>query len=62
MLDIGCGDGLFTKRFFASGAAQVDGIDIEPSAIETARAGKAAPDITYHLLDATSDPFPPANL
>ncbi len=58
LLDLGCGDGFFTKRFCAPRCAHVDGVDIEPSAIETARAQNSAPNITYHLLDATTATWP----
>jgi SAM-dependent methyltransferase len=58
LLDIGCGDGFFTRRFFAPRCAQVDAIDVEPSAIEAASAINSAPNIAYHLLDATALPFP----
>lgn len=42
VLDIGCGDGSYTKRFYAPRAGHVDGIDIEPSAISYARQHNAA--------------------
>ena len=58
LLDIGCGDGFMTKRFFGSRCAAVDGLDIEPSAIETARAQNGSPRIAYHQMDATSATWP----
>jgi SAM-dependent methyltransferase len=58
VLDIGCGDGYFTRRFFAPRAAQVDGIDIEPSAIAHASEINAAPNVRYVLADAVAAPFP----
>jgi 2-polyprenyl-3-methyl-5-hydroxy-6-metoxy-1,4-benzoquinol methylase len=58
VLDIGCGDGLFAARFFAQRVAQVDALDIEPSAIEHAKRYNAAPNVSYHLLDAVEQPFP----
>jgi 2-polyprenyl-3-methyl-5-hydroxy-6-metoxy-1,4-benzoquinol methylase len=58
ILDIGCGDGGFTKRFLAPKASHVDAIDIEPSAIEWASQHNAAPNITYLLSDAIREPFP----
>ena len=58
LLDIGCGDGFFTKRFLSSRCAKVDAVDIEPSAIESARLHNSAPNITYHLLDAVNETFP----
>ncbi|HEV2651375.1 MAG TPA: class I SAM-dependent methyltransferase [Rhizomicrobium sp.] len=58
VLDIGCGDGSYTKRFYAPRAARVDGIDIEKSAVDYAQAHNAAANIRYQKLDATTDPFP----
>ena len=58
VLDIGCGDGFFTERFLGSRADRVDGIDIEPSAIDHARQFYPAPNVTYHVMDAVTDPFP----
>jgi len=58
LLDIGCGDGFFTKRFLSARCAKVDAVDIEPSAIECAQLFNSAPNITYHLLDAVNEPFP----
>jgi SAM-dependent methyltransferase len=60
VLDIGCGDGFFTKRFFAVRAASVDAVDIEPSAIKEASRFNAAPNVSYRLLDAVKQPFPSA--
>ena len=58
LLDIGCGEGFFARRFFAERCAHIDAIDIEPSAIEAARTQNSAPNITFHLLDAVNEPFP----
>ena len=58
LLDIGCGDGFFTKRFFSVRCSKVDAVDIEPSAINAARKSNSAPNISYHLLDAVNEPFP----
>jgi SAM-dependent methyltransferase len=58
VLDIGCGDGGLTKRFYAPRAAHVDAIDIETSAIEYAAKYNPASNISYHQLDAVADPFP----
>src|SRR5262249_38597968 len=52
VLDIGCGDGSYTKRFYAPKARHVDAIDIEESAIAYAEQHNAAPNICYALLDA----------
>jgi SAM-dependent methyltransferase len=58
LLDIGCGDGFFTRRFFAPRCSHVDALDVEPSAIAYARACHAAPNISYHLADATLSEWP----
>ena len=58
VLDIGCGDGFFAKRFFSARAQHVDAIDIEASAISHASAQHAAPNVDYHLMDAVTQPFP----
>lgn len=58
LLDIGCGDGFFTRRFLSPRCSHVDAIDIEPSAIAEASATNNSPKITYHLLDAVKQPFP----
>jgi SAM-dependent methyltransferase len=57
VLDIGCGDGFFTRKFLAPKAAQVDAVDIEPRAMEATRQNKGK-NITYLLMDAVKDPFP----
>jgi SAM-dependent methyltransferase len=58
LLDIGCGDGFFTKRFFSANCSYVDGVDIEPSAIQCAERENGAGNIKYHLLDAVNQDFP----
>jgi SAM-dependent methyltransferase len=58
LLDIGCGDGFFTKRFFSTKCSHVDGIDVEPAAIQCALKDNNAENIKYHLLDAVKKDFP----
>jgi 2-polyprenyl-3-methyl-5-hydroxy-6-metoxy-1,4-benzoquinol methylase len=58
LLDIGCGDGFFDRRFFAERCAHIDALDIEPTALEAARRHQSAPNITYYLQDAVEHPFP----
>ncbi|WP_155253692.1 class I SAM-dependent methyltransferase [Bradyrhizobium japonicum] len=58
VLDIGCGDGSFTKRFYAPRSALVDAIDIEESAISYATTHNGAVNISYRRLDAVNEPFP----
>ena len=58
LLDIGCGDGFFTKRFFSKRCENIDAIDVEADAIESAQRHNAASNIRYYLLDAVVQPFP----
>jgi SAM-dependent methyltransferase len=58
LLDIGCGDGFFDKRFFAGQCEGVDAIDIDPDAIRAASTDNSAPNIRFLLADAVEDPFP----
>ena len=58
LLDIGCGDGYFTSRFFAPLCAEVDGIDIEATAVEHAAAVNPAPNVRFLRSDAVEAPFP----
>jgi SAM-dependent methyltransferase len=58
VLDIGCGDGFFARRFFRPRGAAVDAIDIEPGAIEHARRHNSTPGVRYVCQDAVAEPFP----
>lgn len=58
LLDVGCGDGFFTKRFFAFKCSHVDALDVERDAIEAAMRYNAAANIRYWQRDAVSEPFP----
>ena len=58
LLDIGCGDGFFARRFFAPRCAHVDAIDVDAAAIAHATRRNGAPNISYRLLDAVREPFP----
>lgn len=58
VLDIGCGDGFFTRNFLAPRAAHVDAVDIESSAIEEAQYRNADEKIFYAKSDAVTDKFP----
>ena len=54
LLDIGCGDGFFTARFFAPRCRAVDGVDVDPDAIATARRENAGANVRYHLRGCAS--------
>lgn len=58
LLDIGCGDGFFDLHFFAERCMSIDAVDVEESAITHAWRHNTAPNIAYHVLDATAEPFP----
>ena len=58
VLDIGCGDGFFTKHFLASQCAEVDAVDVDPAAIRIATQRNQRANIRYQLGDAVADPFP----
>lgn len=58
VLDIGCGDGFLTKKFFSFRAGHIDGIDIDPVAIQVAQKRFGASNIKYHLLNAATSDFP----
>jgi SAM-dependent methyltransferase len=61
VLDIGCGDGFFTKRFYAACGAKVDGIDIDSSALKIAMRDNAGTGTRYFCLDPTKLPLPRSN-
>jgi len=58
LLDIGCGDGFFTKRFFSAKCSRVDAIDLDKEAIRMAMKYSGSPNILYYTLDAVGNPFP----
>ena len=58
LLDIGCGDGFFSRRFLAPRCSVLDAIDVEPTAIASATTHNCAPHINYLLQDATVGAFP----
>lgn len=61
VLDIGCGDGFFSKRFLAQAGAQVDAIDIDPQALATAESFNSDPSVRFICMDAWKEPFPRKN-
>jgi len=60
LLDVGCGDGFFTKRFYSPRCSCVDGVDVDADAIRVARRRNDSPNVRYHLLNALTQPFPEA--
>ena len=55
VLDLACGEGLFTRKMVERGASQVEGVDISEKMIELARNNKAF-SIKYHLYDVAQMP------
>lgn len=60
ILDLGCGDGYYTRLLKAHGAKQVIGVDISPDLLAEAR--QADPQGGYKRLDFTRESFKPAEL
>jgi ubiquinone/menaquinone biosynthesis C-methylase UbiE len=58
VLDIGCGEGFFTKRFYSCQAAHVDALDIEHDAIVRARRRNSDAKVNYFQADAVTTDFP----
>jgi cyclopropane fatty-acyl-phospholipid synthase-like methyltransferase len=58
LLDIGCGDGFFTKRFFSTKCSQIDAIDVDKDAIRVAIKHNTAQNIQYYRMDAAHYSFP----
>lgn len=58
ILDICCGDGFFTKRFYGQKSKLIDAIDLDPRAIKMAQNYNNGKNIRYHLLNANTEPFP----
>ncbi len=58
LLDIGCGDGFFTKRFYGMKCSKIDAIDVDKEAIKTAQRYNNARNTRYYQLDAVQSPFP----
>ena len=61
VLDLGCGDGYFTRPLAQQGAATVIGIDRSAKQIALAKA-TASDNIDYRLADAFLDPLSKANV
>ncbi len=58
LLDIGCGDGFYDKRFYSARCSQIDAIDIDVPAIQAAQSNHRGANIAYARLDAVHQPFP----
>jgi SAM-dependent methyltransferase len=58
VLDLCCGDGAYSRLFFADIAGHVDAVDLDRHAIAYARRYHAARNIVYRELDIVQQPFP----
>jgi len=54
-LDYGCADGGYTDRLRLAGAADVEGVDVDPERIEAAR--RSHPGVAFRVADADRLPF-----
>lgn len=58
VLDIGCGDGFLTARYYSPLCGKIDALDIDVPAIEAARRKHSVPNVRFFLCDAVAEPFP----
>lgn len=58
VLTIGCGDGFNDYLFLSRIAGSVDAVDIQRSAIASAKSAHRAATLHYHTLDVTREAFP----
>jgi SAM-dependent methyltransferase len=58
VLDLCCGDGAYSRLFFADIAGQVDAVDFDEYALDYARKYHAAPAVRFHRLDIVNQPLP----
>ena len=58
VLDLCCGDGAYSRLFFADIARQVDAVDLDEYALDYARKYHAAPAVRFHRLDIVNQPLP----
>jgi len=58
VLELCCGDGLYSHFFFSNKAKHIDAIDIDQVALSHAREYHSLPNIRYYLADIVEDPFP----
>jgi SAM-dependent methyltransferase len=57
-LDLCCGEGFYTRHYYASRASYVDAIDIDPNAIRIAKRHNRHRNVRFHVGDVTALPFP----
>jgi SAM-dependent methyltransferase len=58
VLDLCCGDGFYTKHFFADRARLVHGLDLNAALIERAAQCHGDDRTEFYCRDAVADPFP----
>ena len=60
VLDLCCGDGTYSRLFFADIASRIDAVDKDRSAVAYARRYNGGVPIAYHEMNILTDPFPHA--
>jgi len=58
VLDLCCGDGLFSGLYYSQVAAHVDAVDRNEKALRLARRRYSRKNVVFHYLDALKDAFP----
>jgi 2-polyprenyl-3-methyl-5-hydroxy-6-metoxy-1,4-benzoquinol methylase len=58
VLDLFCGDGFFSRHFYATIAGHIDAVDKDPMAISHARRWHSHPKVNYVVGDAVKEGFP----
>ncbi len=58
VLDLGCGDGFLTSRFYAPFCKSIDAVDLDESALETAKTHQRWENIEFIKLDFINQEFP----
>jgi len=61
VLDICCGDGIFSGLYYSSNAGFVDAVDKDKRAISLAKKFYSKPNVQFHVADVTKKPFPRTN-
>ncbi len=58
VLDLCCGDGIFSGLYYSTVAKHVDAVDRNGKAIRMARRRYTSNNVTFHILDVLKDNFP----
>jgi 2-polyprenyl-3-methyl-5-hydroxy-6-metoxy-1,4-benzoquinol methylase len=60
VLDLCCGDGFFSHRFYSTVAGSIEAVDVDPIAIAHARRYHQLPNIHFEVCDVVRDALPVA--